>query len=310
MRKTVEYGVLILVILGLVLYLFARRSDNTHYELPRLPQVDGKEITKLVISHDGTEKTIVRGDDGWYLDPRHHRADSTVITRMVDFISGLTLTALVSESRSYERYKLDDAAMIRVIAWSGNDVARRFDMGEVASTYQHTYVRLPDDPRVYHARGSARADFERSASELRDKLVFAVNGDAVTRIALVTKKGKTVITRTTPSDEGQGTESVWTHHTGNTVKADAVSELLTSLAAVHCDSFGVKKGDVNVTVPRRFRITLTAEDDHILDIFFPESQESNTQLALSSQIDDAFYVTGWKVASIASAIKDIVSESP
>jgi len=310
MRKTVEYGILILVILGLAIYLFARRPDNTHYELPLLPQVDGKEITKLVIAQGGTEKTIVRGDDGWYLEPHHNRADSKVVTRMIDFISGLTLTALVSESRSYERYKLADAGLIRVTAWSGGDIARRFDMGEVASTYQHTYVRLPDDPRVYHARGSVRADFERSENELRDKLVFAVDRDIVTMISLVTEKGKTVITRTTPSAEEKDTETVWKYSDGRTVKADAVSALFTSLAAVNCDSFGDKKNDVNVTVPRRFRIVLTAEEDHTLDIFFPESQENNTQLAFSSQIADAFYLTGWKVANIASAIKDIISESP
>jgi hypothetical protein len=95
---------------------------------------------------------------------------------MLNKLGELQLTALVSTAGDYRRYDLDPEHRIRVIARTGEDIRRELDIGKIAGTYQHTYVRLAGDDNVYHARGSLRPVFDRTTEALRDKtvLTFAV----------------------------------------------------------------------------------------------------------------------------------------
>jgi len=52
MKVKKEYIILALVILALSVYLAMRTSDRTQYELPDVPPVVAKEISKLQITSD------------------------------------------------------------------------------------------------------------------------------------------------------------------------------------------------------------------------------------------------------------------
>jgi hypothetical protein len=66
---------------------------------------------------------------------------------MLDTLGGLTLTALVSESKNYALYELDDAQKANVKAWQGDQLKRDVDVGKAAPSFRHTFVRLAGDDR-------------------------------------------------------------------------------------------------------------------------------------------------------------------
>ena len=50
MKIKKEYIILVLIIIVLSVYLYMRKTDRTLYELPEMPQVSEKELTKLEIA--------------------------------------------------------------------------------------------------------------------------------------------------------------------------------------------------------------------------------------------------------------------
>ena len=71
---------------------------------------------------------------------------------VLDGIEQFSLAALVSESKSYNRYELDDQNKIQIKAWQGETLKRDFLVGKTASGSRHTFVRLARDDRVYQAQ--------------------------------------------------------------------------------------------------------------------------------------------------------------
>ena len=73
MKVKKEYIILALVIIALSAYLLTRTSDRTQYQLPDVPQVAGKEISKLQITRDKTIIVVHKKDDKWYIAPEEFR---------------------------------------------------------------------------------------------------------------------------------------------------------------------------------------------------------------------------------------------
>ena len=180
-----EYLILAAVIVGLSIYLFARKTDRALYELPQLPEVSGKKISKIEIS--GPEGTTVlnRADEDWRIGPQKYPASKNKVQQMIDTIEDLKLTALISEAKDYIRYDLSDDKKISVKAWIGDSLSREFEVGKAASSFQHTFVKLAGDPKVYHARDNFRNKFDQDVNDLRDKSVLSFTVSDIQEVKLV-----------------------------------------------------------------------------------------------------------------------------
>jgi hypothetical protein len=215
-----EYIILALVIIGLGFYLVMRNTDRSHYELPQPAALDPAKIDRLAIDRPDGALELVRRDGRWLIQPQEHPADPGMVSDMLTELGELQLTALVSTAGDYRRYDLDPGHRIRVIARTGEDIRRELDIGKIAGTYQHTYVRLAGDDNVYHARGSLRPVFDRRAEALRDKTVLTF---AVKSIETITVQvgDKTRVLRRLPAaaaaDDGAETGA----ESGGVTSADA-----------------------------------------------------------------------------------------
>ncbi|MBN2232743.1 MAG: DUF4340 domain-containing protein [Deltaproteobacteria bacterium] len=178
-----EYVVLAVVIVGLGVYLAVRNTDRTHYELPKPAALDTAKVDRLTVERPDGTLELVRRDGRWLIRPEDQPADPGRVGDMIGELAQPHLTAMVSEAGDYRRYDLDSGHRIRVTARTGDEVQRELDIGKAAGTYQHTYVRLAGDNNVYHARGSLRRVFDRTAEALRDKTVLTF---AVKSIEMVT----------------------------------------------------------------------------------------------------------------------------
>ncbi|MCF8036896.1 MAG: DUF4340 domain-containing protein [Desulfobacteraceae bacterium] len=169
MKAKKEYIVLALIIAALAAYLVLHETGRVNYRLPELEKYPDTEITRIQIKQPDGVVTLEKNKDQWYLADKDQAADKNKVRAMIETIGNLELTAVVSEGSNYPNYSLGKQRRIHVTAWAGDKRIRAFDVGKTAPSYKHTFVKLPDDPRVYHASGSFRKQFAVSKEELRPK---------------------------------------------------------------------------------------------------------------------------------------------
>ncbi|MGW8187318.1 MAG: DUF4340 domain-containing protein, partial [Desulfobacterales bacterium] len=184
MKLKKEYVILAVVIVGLSIYLLTRQTDRTLYRLPQLPPVSAKSITRIDINGPDGTISLNRADDSWTIGEQKYPADRAKVSQMLDAISDLSLTAMMSESKDYVRYDLTDKNKISVKAWAGTTPERDFDIGKVGPSFRHTFVKLAGDANVYQAQNNFRTTFEEGVEDLRDKSVLSFAASDIQQIRL------------------------------------------------------------------------------------------------------------------------------
>jgi hypothetical protein len=230
---------------------------------------------------------------------------------MLDTIAGLTLTALVSESKAYIRYELDPKNKISVKAWQADTLQRNFDVGKPAASMRHTFVKLNGDDRIYHARDNFRSKFDQNINDLRDKLILSFTGSDIQEISVAKDQQSANFTRIQqavdekPAD-GQKTEgasaappkkTIWQSADGKPAEQGALNQLLADLSSLRCDSFIDDKNKADFTAPV-YTVRLKGSQSHDLFIFAKLKDEDTTYPATSSASDYPFNLSASKAERI------------
>ncbi len=295
MKFKKEYLILIILIAGLSLYLLLGRKDRTPYRLPDIPEVPASEISAVEISRPGGKILLEKKDGKWSISPEGYPADSAKIKGILDIIAALKLTALISESKSYARYDLQDEKKITVKAWSGKVLKREFDVGKAAPSFRHTFVKIAGDDRVYHAGGNFRSRFDQAVKDLRDKTVLRFERDEIQEVdittdeALITLKRRTEPVEVVNVEKEKGEEpqlqkakSMWQTPDGKEADEHKIDGLITALSTLNCREYleGREKGDFTDAV---YTVRLAGQKKYTLSIFKKEKDEDNDYPAVSSE---------------------------
>lgn len=325
MKLKKEYIILIVVIIALVLYLSLRSANDHNGELPQPGKLESGKINRIVMVKGSDKIELDKKDDQWIIESSGYRADNDKVKKMVDDLANLTLTALVSESGNYERYGLNANDKRLVKAYIDGKTVRQVNIGKAAPTFQHTFVLLEGDPKVYHARGQIEKTFDFTADTLRDKTVFEVDKDTITSITFA--KGDQQLTLTkkevakeapqdAPKDDAEAkaeasptptpTETQWQTPDGETVDKNKVDQLLGKIAKLDCDGFvdetkEQKFGDANWNVSFK-----TASDEYTLSAYAKESEDADQMPATASSVKYAFYLKNWRVNQFEKAIMELM----
>ena len=319
MKVKKEYVILILVIVALVFYLTMKSANHNESELPQPAQVDSAKINRIMVSEKsyGTVE-LVKKDEKWFIEPKGYPADSIKVKNMANAIADLTLTALVSESGSYERYGLAEDKKIAVQAFDGSNAVRTLDIGETAPTSQHTFVLLAGDPNVYHARGQLKRTFEHTIDDLRDKTVFDLSRESVGEIGL--QKGdrsihliKKEIAK--PAEEAQGNQKEkpaqapkieWHDAQGQSVETSAVDRLLGSMARLNCDGYLEDTAKENLKDPQ-WAVTLKDDqNEYTISVYAPENKDADKIPATASANPYPFVLNKSRVESLEKSIDKLL----
>jgi hypothetical protein len=177
---------------------------------------------------------------------------------MLNVFETLTLTALVSESEDYIRYDLHAGKKITVTAWQEDSLKRNFDIGKPASSFRHTFVKLNDDSRVFHARDDFRGKFDLAEDNLRDKSVLSFKITDIQEIQI---------------DKDQ---------------------TLTALAKLSCDEY-IKDRNKDAFSNPIYTVKLKGIQDYQLDIFAKLQTDDKNYPAVSSANDYPFFLSDSKV---------------
>lgn len=311
MRVKKEYVVLVVIIVALSAYLLLRNRDKTHYQLPRLAHVNQKKISKIEISKADNSIVLKKQDDKWHILPKGYLASDDSVSNMLDTIEDMTLTALVSKSKSYERYDLGDDKKITVKAWAGDKLKREFDLGKAAPSFRHTFVRLAHDDRVYHARGNFRARFDQTVDKLRDKTVLSFKKEDIQEIRLA--KGKQAVTlsrleapvEVNPKEKSQAKKAsptqqqktVWRTPDGQQADETKLNRLLATLSNLRCDKYldDISKESLPKPV---YTIRLKGVDELTLSILDKQDKKAEDYPAISSSNEYPFLLRKWHADNI------------
>jgi len=323
MKAKKEYLILAVIIAGLVAYLFSQKKGEVHYTLPQLPALQKEAVDHLTVKKGEGTISIARDKDRWRIQPEGFSADTTLVDEMIEKGGDLRLTALASESQNYGVYQLTDGEKIAVVLAGGDTVLRQIDIGKRAPSSRHTFVKLENDPRVFHADGDLVTLFDKTVSDLRDKVVMKIDED-MGEIA-VAAAGKTVtLVKSTlgapadgsgvdqdPGADAPKTDAHWQRQTGESVDHSQVEALLAHLKKLRCDRFvhGKTKADL---VDPAYSISLTGSKPYHLSIFPPpeETEEAQGYRGISSQSDYPFILPDWKAKQIMKAADALAQGQP
>ena len=310
MKIKKEYVILVAIILSMALYLILRNPDKTHYKLPKVPHVAKTDISKIEISKLDTTIVLKRKDNKWHIAPEGYLANTDEVEEMLDSMEKLFVIALVSESKNYSRYDLDDDKKITVKAWEGEALRRDFDVGKTASSYQHTFLKLSGDDRVYHARGNFRGNFDQTVESLRDKTVLSFNRSEIQEIQIYKDKEVIAFNRTQvpvkvstskedDADSQPETESktVWRTADGKEGDETKLNRLLNTLSDLHCEKYidNQKKEDFTDPV---YTFQLKGTQEYDLSIFAKKDKGAKSYPAVSSENDYPFLLPEWQTKNL------------
>jgi hypothetical protein len=309
MKGKKEYIVLLLIIGLIGAYLYFQKSGEIHYSLPEPEKIDRESVTGLKITKDGSELSLVNEDGRWLILPQKFPADRAQVERMVDAAESVTLTALASESKNYAIYKLDEENRIRVEVYGGESILREMDIGKPAPSYRHTFVKLGNDHRVFHAEGNLRDIFDRTADDLRDRVVMAFD-EEITELTLTGGEESMTIVRgydpvsKAPDGEEereQGHPAKWQTDEGVPVKADEIDEIIQTLRNLRCEGFVKDKAKKDLTSPS-YTVSLKGLKTYSISFF---EKEENRHTAVSSESEYPFLVSEWKAEKIIKDLKTL-----
>jgi hypothetical protein len=306
-----EYIILALIIIGLSAYLIVQKQDKTHYTLPEFENIEKNDISKMVINRKGSDVTLSREKNGWYILPHHYPADSGMVESMLVSISTLSLTALASESKNYTPYELDENNRIEVTAFKEETPLRSVSIGKAASSFHHTFVKLADDYRVFHAAGNLRNFFDKTVSGLRDKEVLKID-DEITDLKLRKGEDEITIVRKSPPvtpdpDRQKEGEQVlpaqkWETPDGKPAVDSEVDDIVNTLSGFTCDEYIDDKAKEDFVSPV-YSVSLRGLKEYTISFF---DKTDNKYPAVSSENHYPFFVSSWKAERIMKDLESLL----
>ncbi len=315
-----QYIFLLAAIAVLSAYLALRSPDNVNYELPDLPDVRKKDITAIKMEKQGHRLVLKKDGGAWKTEPDKYAASDDQVNRILDAIEAFTLTDMVSQAKSYDRFDLTDNKKITVRIFSGDKLKLAFDMGDIAGTRQHTFVRIDGDDRVYHARGNLKDRFTSDIDDVRDKTVMMFNPNEISEVRLDHLKESLTFSRVqvpespagdaAPGEGGSVQEESkqrekgisWKRADGQPVDEAALERLLSTVTELKCQKYIYDRKKDAFSDPQ-YVITFTGARTYSL-FFFPKEKEKQDGLpVVSSENSSPFILSQWKADEIITGIE-------
>ncbi len=321
MKAKKELLLLILVIIAVSLYLVFRTTDKTHYQLPDIDEIAEKEITKIEIAKAGSSIVLDKKDNKWLIAPKGYPAEAGKVKNMLDVISELTLTALVSEAENDHLYDLTDDKKITIKAWAEESLKREFEMGRTAPSWHHTFVKFADNTRVYHAEGNFKDKFDLTVEKLRDKIVLSFDQNEIGEIE-ITKGNQTIAlvkkeSPMEPSDEEADKEKApqaplkketsWENPDGDKADEYTIKSMLSALSNLSCEKYIEDKGKDSFVEPV-YTVKMKGAQHIMLSIFEKPDGEAKNYPAISSENDYPFLLSEYQAGRIMKAPDEVLKK--
>ncbi|MDJ0761645.1 MAG: DUF4340 domain-containing protein [Myxococcota bacterium] len=188
----------VLAILGVIVFAVFRGgpAEDAQPASAAAPLISNSDFDTIQILRkakgDGEKKTekivLKKQEDTWRLvEPVAYKIVDGTVRRMVDALSDFSIVDVISEDKArHETFQVDPDQGIDVTVRNGEQTLGRFIVGK--SKNGMTFVKRPDGDPVYRVRGYHRSTFDKSAKDLRNKIIFKAEVDAIKKVTFKTGK--------------------------------------------------------------------------------------------------------------------------
>ncbi len=177
----------VLVLLVLVAY-FLTKSDkrsSTGDTIEKLYEFDSAAVDRLEITQDGRKITMAKVSGEWKLtEPIEYRVNQEFVNAALSDLKNYRLLSLVSENpENKEQFGFSDSAKVVFSVFQGGNLAGTIEVGKVPEAPNQTYIKAPDDDKIYLAYNFLRNNFVRPSLESwRDLQILSIPSNAVNSI--------------------------------------------------------------------------------------------------------------------------------
>ncbi len=319
MRAKKEFILLFIVIVALIFYLVSRNANKTHYEIPEIPDIAEKDISKIEISKSNVSMILTKLDNEWRIAPEEYLADTSTIESMLKVIEEFELTTLVSEKKSDHLFDLTDDKKIRIRVWADKILKLDFEMGRPAPSWNHTFVKMAGDMGVYHAKGNFKSKFDLTVNKLRDKTVLSFDQNEIEGIEIIRGNESIVLAKRLipPETEDQGEDKVkapfaapptptiaWEDPEGKQADGSGISGIMSTLSNLKCEKYSddQKKESYSDAI---YTVKLKGVNEYTLSIYKKAVDVDKTYPAISSKNDYPFLLSDSQADKIMKDQKDL-----
>lgn len=200
-RKLVLIIADVILLAVCILQCALKSSDSA-----KLFEFDETPDAITIVGEKGTVN-LVKENDLWYVgDKKYPAAESYVddIITTVSSIRALDKVGSASSEAALIRYDLTDGKKITVTAMKDGKQLRYLEVGKEATATSQGYITVDGGKDIYLASGSLRYQFNKSVDELRSKVLWALNKEEITSVAIESADATWAI-----SKMGSGEDIVW-----------------------------------------------------------------------------------------------------
>jgi hypothetical protein len=154
-------------------------------------KVDPEKVTRVKVHRKDGDVELERTGSEWKLvEPMEYPANGDLVKTMLKSVEELKLEDVISSNPANQGTYQVDSTGTAVEVWSGSDKALALVVGKSSSDWTHTFVRYADRNEVYRADGVISYNFNRPASDWRDKAILRFEDKDVQRVSLAWPKEK------------------------------------------------------------------------------------------------------------------------
>jgi len=186
---TIIAALVLLLLLGYLYFFELRKPSEEGSEGKVFPEIIKEQINEINLKYPKYTVVCKKEGDNWFVskDSKRFRADSGIVSDMLDRVSQIKIEKVVSENPAdLAGFGLDNPRA-EVIAKTA-DKEYGVSIGGESPVGSGTYIRVNGEKRVLLVSRSSISKFlDRSANDLRDKQVLSLDEDRIKKLKFAWK---------------------------------------------------------------------------------------------------------------------------
>jgi len=279
-------------------------------ELKLADEPDSISIARV----EGESLTLAKEGERWFIGEKKYPADQAKVDAMLKAFSTIKVLEVVSASGDFDRYGLDEASRLVIAVSKGGKVLRTLCAGKASSASNQSYAYVDGEKDVLLVAGKLRSEFDKTVESLRDRTVWNVKGESVTRVdSDFSRSPRDIagsITRRIPfSIEKSGEGATWQEiavpgsgaSANEKLDATRVDAWVDSIVNLRADSFAPEVS----AIPSQNLGTLTiTASGKAMTLSIVRKEGDTKYLCVSSESPYPFYLQAGTVARFAKGLRE------
>lgn len=234
LQKNLIFLVLTLIIIGLLFLIPENGIEDAVINLPKI----NEKITKIKFSHYDEKFVVTLEDGSWVLEELGYPIQEDKINKLLEIFSNERKAEIVSDSKIYVSYGLDDKQKLEIILFSDDQIIKKTTVGKSANRFGTYYGLEDDDKKVYQIK-SDRYNLDYHKNDILNLKIVDFSPTKVNQLTIIDKNKNPfkLIRKITPASSNQIEKKIWKDSEGKDYPVEKANDIVNSIANLEASSF-------------------------------------------------------------------------